>query len=69
MKLFFLLIVLGLGLMSCSNVKPWEKQAFANENMGFSAQPTYETYIEHVYFSKEAHQGGYGSSGGGCGCN
>ena len=53
----------------CSTVKPWERGTLSKKEMSWSPDPLAGTLSEHIYFAKEAAAGGYGSAGGGCGCN
>jgi hypothetical protein len=50
-------------------VKPWEKDVLAQEDMQIPADPMHAFTDDHIYFSKEASSGGNGVGGGGCGCN
>jgi Domain of unknown function (DUF4266) len=50
-------------------VKPYERENIADPIMGFNRDPVSQSYIDHVYESREASRGGMGSAGGGCGCN
>ena len=66
----FLLIILTLIISSgCTAVKPWERGTLSKKEMSWSPDPLAATLSEHIYFAKEAAAGGYGSAGGGCGCN
>lgn len=61
-----LLLVLISG---CAEVKPWQRNILAQQDMQLVPDKI-EAYIDdHVYFSKEAATGGRGIGGGGCGCN
>ena len=51
------------------DVKPWEREVLAREDMQIPADPMHTLSDEHIYFSKEASTGGNGVGGGGCGCN
>lgn len=62
-----LLAAIGAVLTGCVNVKPWERDLHARDDMQVSAVDT--AIDEHIYFSKEASSGGRGFGGGGCGCN
>ena len=53
----------------CTTVKPWERGTLSRKEMAWSPDPLAATLGEHIYFAKEAAAGGYGSAGGGCGCN
>ena len=63
------LLTLSLGGCSFSEVKPWERNLLAEDKMQLVADPIDNYIDEHIYFSKEASQGGQGVGGGGCGCN
>jgi hypothetical protein len=52
----------------CAAVKPYERELLAQPGMKMTA--TRDTDGEqHMLESREASIGGYGASGGGCGCN
>jgi len=55
-------------LPACS-VKPWERGNLAKQKMAINPNPGLNALRDHAFTSKEASQGGFGSSGGGCGCN
>lgn len=61
---FLLMILTG-----CSTVKPWERGTLADYTMRADRDPLAVSLSEHVWFSREAHAGGRGVGGGGCGCN
>jgi hypothetical protein len=50
-------------------VKPWERAYLADPMMDPDRDPLATAMAEHVYFSREAAQGGRGVGGAGCGCN
>jgi hypothetical protein len=50
-------------------VKPYERAHLADPIMGFSRDPVHESYLSHVYESRESMRGAEGGAGGGCGCN
>jgi hypothetical protein len=58
-----------LSTTGCANVKPWERGALADYTMRPDRNPLAIAQAEHVWFSREASQGGRGVGGGGCGCN
>ena len=64
-----LLAILLVTLLSSCAVKPWERGNLAKKNMAISPNPSLNALRDHAFISKEASQGGYGGSGGGCGCN
>jgi hypothetical protein len=68
------LALLALGLCGCTTseavrVQPWERGALAESIMDPNRDPIATATIEHVYFSREAAQGGGAVGGAGCGCN
>jgi hypothetical protein len=73
--LLFLALVSVAGVTSgCSTagavrVKPWERGLLADPAMDPNRDPLATAMTEHVYFSREAAQGGRGVGGAGCGCN
>ena len=73
-----LTIIVCLLITSCStvsnmsineNVKPWEKDILAQQEMQFPQDKMFSFSDDHIFFSKEASTGGNGVGGGGCGCN
>ncbi len=56
-------------LTGCTNVEPYERSFLAKDHMQLEPNPLHATLMEHAYFSREGISGGYGLSGGGCGCN
>jgi hypothetical protein len=57
------------GLTGCANVKPWERDALAREDMSWDPDPQWSQLQGHIRFSKEAGMPGNSGGGGGCGCN
>jgi len=70
-SLMFWLRVSSLALLTqgCVNVKPWERDALANYTMRPDRDPLTPALREHMWFSREASNGGRSIGGGGCGCN
>jgi len=64
-----LLALAPLALGACANIKPWERDVLAREEMAFDPDPLEAARRNHVYFSKEASLPGGSAGGGGCGCN
>lgn len=62
-------LVAILVMSGCAAVKPWERGTLSKKEMAWSPDPLAGQLGEHIYFAKEAAAGGYGSAGGGCGCN
>ncbi|MGI9267072.1 MAG: DUF4266 domain-containing protein [Akkermansiaceae bacterium] len=48
---------------------PEERSNLATKVMSPERDPLGEAMADHMYFSREASQGGNGIGGGGCGCN
>ena len=63
-----LIAVTGL-LTGCANVQPWERGNLADPTMQAGRDPLGDMMTEHMWFSREAANGGRGVGGGGCGCN
>ncbi|MDB6034998.1 MAG: lipoprotein [Verrucomicrobiales bacterium] len=61
-----LVLLLGSG---CTNVKPWQRGTLADYTMRGDRDPLGASQLQHVWFSREAANGGGGVGGGGCGCN
>ena len=53
----------------CVHVRPRQRETLARRNMKFAPDPTEDELDLHMQESREGSSGGYGSSGGGCGCN
>jgi len=68
-KKMIMILPLFLALSACSPVKPWQRDSLALPQMSFDTDPMESGLRLHTSFSKEAASGGYGGSGGGCGCN
>ncbi len=56
-------------LVGCTHVRPRERETLAKRNMKFSPDPAEDELDLHMQEAREGSEGGYGSSGGGCGCN
>lgn len=69
-RIAIILVTLAVFAVSgCAAVKPWERGTLSKKEMQWSPDPLAGQLGEHIYFAKEAAAGGYGSAGGGCGCN
>jgi Domain of unknown function (DUF4266) len=64
-----MIIGLTVPVSACKTVEPWERAFLAKPYMEIDPNPLAREFSQHVYFSREGTYGGYGSSGGGCGCN
>jgi hypothetical protein len=63
------LLGLALALAGCATVHPWEKEKLAERKMQFAPDPDEDELDLHMQEAREGSSGGYGSAGGGCGCN
>ena len=69
-KIFIAALLLNIFLLgACTAVSPWERGILAKPEMAWEPDVLQGQLQEHVYFSKEGSNGGYGAAGGGCGCN
>lgn len=62
-------IALLLASSSCVRVKPYQRELLAKRIMALDPSPEATLLEQHVYQYREGSAGGYGGSGGGCGCN
>ncbi len=53
----------------CVHVRPRQRETLARKNMKFAPDPSEDELDLHMQEAREGSSGGYGSSGGGCGCN
>jgi Domain of unknown function (DUF4266) len=67
MKWTALLFVFAPLMIGCAPVKPFERELLSQPGMSFDS--TSPEADQHAMESREGSFGGYGSSGGGCGCN
>jgi hypothetical protein len=56
-------------ITGCVHVRPRERETLARRNMKFAPDPAEDELDLHMQEAREGSTGGYGSSGGGCGCN
>jgi uncharacterized protein DUF4266 len=63
--LIFLVALAG----GCVRVKPYERELLAKPTMTFQPDPHEDVLDNHMLEAREGAAGGYGSAGGGCGCN
>ncbi|MGA2017361.1 MAG: DUF4266 domain-containing protein [Opitutaceae bacterium] len=59
----------GCASPQLARVKPWQREYLADPLMDPNRDPLGTALSDHVYFSREAAQGGRGVGGAGCGCN
>lgn len=68
-KRFVLVLLAGCFAMGCAPVKPWERGKLAKPKMQLDPSPESTLLQQHVFEYREGSSGGYGTVGGGCGCN
>ncbi len=57
------------GISGCARVKPYEREKLSKNIMTFLPDPYEDVLDLHMLEAREGAVGGYGSAGGGCGCN
>lgn len=65
----FAIALLGIALVGCVHVAPYEREDLARPGMDVAREATATSFRAHVHDSREGATGGHGSTGGGCGCN
>jgi hypothetical protein len=60
---------LSLLAAGCANVRPWERELLAEYGMRPDRDVLTTSVRDHLWFSREAANGGRTVGGGGCGCN
>ena len=66
MRLFLILticLITSCTTIKPSQVKPWERDILARENMQLNADELIQLMDEQIYYSKEASHGGRGVGG------
>lgn len=69
LRLALLLVLSGAMLISCTEVRAWERGYLARDEMAWDPDALESALNDHIFFSKEASSGGNSAAGGGCGCN
>ena len=69
MRALFVVILFSVVATGCARVKPYERELLAKPMMLFQADPHEDVLDNHMLEAREGAAGGYGSAGGGCGCN
>jgi hypothetical protein len=65
-----LIVLLALVTVpGCIGVKPYQRELLAKPIMTFQPDPHEDVLDNHMIEAREGAAGGYGSAGGGCGCN
>jgi hypothetical protein len=60
---------IAFGASGCVTVHPWQREHHAQRIMKFAPDPDEDELDQHMLEAREGSAGGYGSAGGGCGCN
>ena len=68
MKEILAVILATFFMTGCAAVNPWEREILADRTMNYSTEMD-ESALDHFYSAREGSAGGFGSGGGGCGCN
>ena len=68
-KMTVVISLAALALGGCVRVKPYERELLAKPTMTFQPDPHEDVLDNHMLEAREGAAGGYGSAGGGCGCN
>ena len=68
-RLAAVVAALALAQAGCVHVRPHQRETLAERTMKFSPDPAEDELDLHMQESREGSAGGYGSAGGGCGCN
>lgn len=63
------IVLLLASLSGCVHVRARQRATLAHRNMKFAPDPAEDELDLHMQEAREGSSGGYGSSGGGCGCN
>jgi hypothetical protein len=62
-------VVAFVGISGCAAVPPRDRSYMAKKKMQMDPDAEASALEQHVYEYREGASGGYGSVGGGCGCN
>ena len=68
-KLIIVCVLMTLTACTLQPVEPWHREILSRPEMQPEANALFDSFDDHIYFSKEASTGGAGIGGGGCGCN
>jgi hypothetical protein len=69
MKTVLFLFAFAVAAAGCARVKPYERELLAKPMMLFQPDAHEDILDNHMIEAREGAVGGYGSAGGGCGCN
>ena len=62
-------LVLSLGALGCSHVRPYEREYLTRPGMESDAEALTQEFEAHVQNAREGAPGRGSVAGGGCGCN
>jgi hypothetical protein len=61
--------LVAMSAVGCVSVKPYERGYLAKPSMQLTPNPQAASFEQHVFEYREGTAGGFGTMGGGCGCN
>ncbi len=64
-----LALIAAAAATGCAAVHPYERGLLAKRKMLLDPDPQASAMEQHVFEYREGSAGGYGTVGGGCGCN
>lgn len=67
--LVYLFLTFLLTALGCATVAPYERETLARSDMQFEGAPEIAEGETHATEVREGSAGGFGGTGGGCGCN
>lgn len=62
-------LLLGFLAHGCATVAPYERERLARPDMELGSATDLSAGADHATAYREGSSGGFGASGGGCGCN
>jgi hypothetical protein len=68
-RLIPVLFLAVVSLAGCATVSPYEREYLSRPSMDMQREAREDAFKAHVFDAREGAMGGYGSTGGGCGCN
>jgi hypothetical protein len=69
MRALLVCLFIAFVASGCAPVKPYERELLAKPIMLMGPDPDEDELDLHMLEAREGATGGYGSAGGGCGCN
>jgi len=65
----FSVIIFLVAGSGCVTTKPWEREYLADPIMSLDQDREEKSVRDHFLGTREGSAGGFGTTGGGCGCN